>query len=51
MTFTERTSHLEDGLLFFFMDQIVLGNLPDDKRNTKNFASGLIVLGDLHDKE
>jgi len=36
--------------LFFFlfeMDQIVLGNLPNDKRNAKNFASGLIVPGDL----
>jgi hypothetical protein len=31
------------------MDQIVLGNLPDDKRNAKNFASGLIVPGDLPD--
>jgi hypothetical protein len=28
------------------MDEIVLGNLPDD---TKNFASGLIVPGDLPD--
>jgi hypothetical protein len=33
------------------MDQIVLGNLLDDKRNTKNFASGLIVPGDLPDKK
>jgi len=48
MTFTERTSYLEDDPFFFFeMDQIVLGNLPNDKRNAKNFASGLIVLGDL----
>ena len=58
MTFTERTSYLEDDpffcfLLFFFfafffeMDQIVLGNLPNDKRNAKNFDSGLIVPGDL----
>jgi hypothetical protein len=53
MTFTERcrnqeTSHLGDDLFFFFeMDQIVLGNLPNDKRNAKNFASGLIVPGDL----
>jgi len=31
------------------MNQIVLGNLPDDKRNAKNFMSGLIVLGDLPD--
>jgi hypothetical protein len=53
MTFTERTGHLEDGsfsfFFFFEMDQIVLGNLPDDKRNAKNFASGLIVPGDLPD--
>jgi len=35
-------------LFFLFeMDQIVLGNLPNDKRNAKNFASGLIVPGDL----
>jgi hypothetical protein len=52
MTFTERcrnqeTSHLGDDLFFFEMDQIVLGNLPNDKRNAKNFASGLIVPGDL----
>ena len=54
MTFTERTSYLEDDPFFLFfcffffeMDQIVLGNLPNDKRNAKNFASGLIVPGDL----
>ena len=48
MTFTERTSYLEyDPFFFFEMDQIVLGNLPNDKRNVKNFASGLIVPGDL----
>ena len=50
MTFTERcrnqeTSHLDDDpfffvflflfLLFFEMDQIVLGNLPDDKRTQR----------------
>jgi hypothetical protein len=33
------------------MDQIVLGNLPDDKRNAKNFTSGLIVPGNLFDEE
>jgi hypothetical protein len=33
------------------MDKIVLGNLPDDKRNVKNFASGLIVLGDMPEEE
>jgi hypothetical protein len=50
MTFTERTSHLRDDPFFFFeMNQIVLGNLPDDKRNAKNFKSGLIVPGDLPD--
>jgi hypothetical protein len=48
MTFTERISYLEDDPFFLFeMDQIVLGNLPNDKRNAKNFASGLIVPGDL----
>jgi hypothetical protein len=53
MTFTERcrnqeTNHLGDDPFFFVeMDQIVLGNLPNDKRNAKNFASGLIVLSDL----
>jgi hypothetical protein len=52
MTFTERTSYLEDDPFFFCfflfeMNQIVLGNLPNDKRNAKNFASGLIVPGDL----
>jgi len=55
MSFTERTSYLEDDpfffvffcVFFFEMDQIVLGNLPNDKRNAKNFASGLIVPGDL----
>jgi hypothetical protein len=50
MTFTERTSYLEDDPFFFFffeMDQIVLGNLPNYKRNAKNFTSDLIVLGDL----
>jgi hypothetical protein len=34
----------------FEMDQIVLGNLPNDKRNAKNFASGPyghIVMGYL----
>jgi hypothetical protein len=54
MTFTERcrnqeTSHLGDDPFFYEMDQIVLGNLPDDKRNAKNFTSGLIVPGDLPD--
>jgi hypothetical protein len=33
------------------MDQIVLGNLSDDKRNAKNFVSGLIVPGDLPNEE
>jgi len=51
MTFIERTSYLENDpffcFFFFEMDQIVLGNLPNDKRNAKNFASGLIVPGDL----
>jgi hypothetical protein len=49
MTFTERISYLEDDPFFFFfeIDQIILGNLPNDKRNAKNFASGLIVPGDL----
>ena len=54
MTFTERcrnqeTSHLRDDPFFFEMNQIFLGNLPDDKRNAKNFTSGLIVPGDLLD--
>jgi hypothetical protein len=49
MTFTERTGHLEDNPFFFLMDQIVLGIRPDDKRKAKNFASGLIVPGDLPD--
>jgi len=61
MNFIERcwnqeTNHSNDDPLFlflfvflffcFFLDEIVLGNLPDD---TKNFASGLIVPGDLPD--
>ena len=59
MTFTETTGHLEDNSFLFYlfiyfvfcfeMNQIVLGIRPDDKRNAKNFTSGLIVLGDLPD--
>ena len=59
MTFTETIGHLEDNPFLFYlfiffvfcfeMNQIVLGIQPDDKRNAKNFTSGLIVLGDLPD--